>query len=211
MRGGISIISRHYAKAIHPDFNDIAYYDKGKLMCQILYLDANNLYGWAMSQFLPVSHCVWMSINELKRFTVDWIRSLASDGEQGYIFEVDFAASNENLPKFAGYPFAPEMKSIRECELSPHQRRILKEQFKKKNESRKKKLTDAKLEEKVNSYMSTETLIPDLKAKTKYILHYRTLQLYLQLGLKLTKIHRVLCFKQKAWLNSYITANTMKR
>ena len=48
----------------------------------------------------------------------------------------------------------------------------------------------------------------DLQPKTKYIVHYRTLQLYLKLGMEITHIHRILCFKQKAWLAPYIHANT---
>ena len=47
--------------------------------------------------------------------------------------------------------------------------------------------------------------------KTNYVLHYRDLQLYLSLGIKLTKIHRVLKFKQPDWMKKNIGFNTEKR
>ena len=45
-----------------------------------------------------------------------------------------------------------------------------------------------------------ENLISKLSDKTYYVLHYRNLQLYLSLGMKLIKIHKVLTFKQSYWM-----------
>ena len=54
-------------------------------------------------------------------------------------------------------------------------------------------------------------LIPNLGSNTNYVLYYRNLQLYLSLGMKLTKIHKLLKFKQSDWMKKYIDFKTQKR
>ena len=70
-----------------------------------------------------------------------------------------------------------------------------------------KKIAD-KYEIKVGD---VKKLIPNLGNKTNYVIHYRNLQLYLSLGMKLTKIQKVLKFKQSDWMKTYIYFNTEER
>ena len=57
---------------------------------------------------------------------------------------------------------------------------------------------------------NVKKLIPNLGNKTNYVVHYRNLQLYLSLKMKLSKIHEVLKYKQSDWMKKYIDFNTEK-
>ena len=89
------------------------------------------------------------------------------------------------------YPLAPEKLAVSSDTLSKYCKQIA--------DKYKKKVGDVK------------KLIPNLGTKTKYVLYYRNLQLYLSLGMKLTKIHRVLKLKQSDRMKKYIDCNTKKR
>ena len=56
-----------------------------------------------------------------------------------------------------------------------------------------------------------EKLVPNLRNKDRYVLHYRNLQLYMSLGMRLTKVHRALRFDQSPWMEPYIQMNTELR
>ena len=59
--------------------------------------------------------------------------------------------------------------------------------------------------------MELKKLIPNLGDIVKYVVHYRNLQYYLSLGMKLTKVHKILQFRQSDWLKEYVDFSTKKR
>ena len=105
MRGGISTEMQRYAKANNPYLHD---YDPDKETSYILYLDANNLYGWAMSQPLPVGSFRWMR----KMPTEKQIMSWQVNRKTGFILEVDLEYPQELHDKHNSYPFAPETTQV---------------------------------------------------------------------------------------------------
>ena len=64
MRGGVSYIANRYGKANNKYMNK---YNEKAPSKYIMYLDANNLYGWAMSQYLPTGNFRWMTDKEMKK------------------------------------------------------------------------------------------------------------------------------------------------
>ena len=80
LRGGICHTMHRYAKANNK-------YNKDEEESFIEYLDANNLYGWAMSEPLPVDGFDW--IKDLSKIDEDFIKNCDKDSNKGYIFEVD--------------------------------------------------------------------------------------------------------------------------
>ena len=66
MRGGVSYITNRYGKANNKYMKE---YNEKAPSKYIMYLDDNNLYGWAMSQYLPTGNFKWMSDKEIKKST----------------------------------------------------------------------------------------------------------------------------------------------
>ena len=113
------------------------------------------------------------------------------NNNKGLILEVDLEYPQELHNLHNDFPLGPEKIKVAKDMLSDYCKKIA---------------------EKFNiSSGLVHKLIPTLNDKEKYILHYRNLQLYLSLGLKLKKIHRVLEFDQSPWLKQYIDFNTRKR
>ena len=161
-------------------------YDPIKQSTFISYLDMNNLYGWAMSEYLSYEGFKWLkNVDEFD------VMSINEKSPIGYLLEVDLKYPDNLHELHNDYPLTPEKLAVSSDILSQYC----------------KKITD-KYEIKVGD---VKKLIPNLGNKTNYVVHYRNLQLYLSLGMKLTKIHRVLKFKQSDWIKKYIDFNTEKR
>ena len=179
MRGGISCIAKRHSKANNKYKECYDCGEKSKYITYIAYLDVNNLYGWAMSRYLP-----WVNQKEISDFCLN---SISENNSIGYILEVDLEHPSELHDLHNDYPLAPEKLEISQNMLSNYCFNIASEYIIKIGEFNK--------------------LVPNLGNKSKYVVHYKTLQLYLSLGMKLTKVHRISKFKQSDWLKKYIDFN----
>ena len=134
----------------------------------IQYLDANNLYGWAMSQNLPTHGFKW-----IHNLTVEKVHKLllGKKNPRGYLFEVDLEYPEELWETHNDYPLAPELMKVG----------------------------------------GVEKLICHFKPRKNYVIHYQTLKQCLELGMKLTAVHRGISFHQSSWMEPYIRKNTELR
>ena len=98
IRGGISTITERHAIANN---KYMAKYDPNKESIHIPYMDANNLYGWAMSQLLPIRDFKWMSGEELEKWR-----------NYGCILEVDLEYPEKLHDKHNEYPLTPERMEV---------------------------------------------------------------------------------------------------
>ncbi|GFW85221.1 uncharacterized protein TNCV_3249611 [Trichonephila clavipes] len=140
VRGGISQCCNRYAIANNRYMSNFNPHDEIKYL---MYLDANNLYGYAMSKYLPLKDFVW-SDNDL---TEQDILNLSDESDVGYILEVDLEYPSDLHDKHLDFPLAPENKPPPNCK--------------------------------------EPRLLTTLEPKTKYVLHYSNLKLYLKLGSKI--------------------------
>lgn len=143
---------------------------------------ANNLYGHAMSQALPISDYEWTEFDDLTQLT-DCINNLPDDSDIGYILEVDLHYPEKLHDLHNDFPFCAERRQL------PDQAFEI-------------------LGEKASKFPK---LLLTLFDKEKYVIHHRMLKLALRHGLELKKVHRVLKFHQNDWLKPYIDLNTELR
>ena len=104
LRGGISYIAKRYAKANNKYMKD---YDPKKPSIFISYLDMNNLYGWAMSEYLPYEGFEWLkNVDEFN------VMSISEKSVIEYFLEVDLQDPDELHELQNDYPLAPEKLAV---------------------------------------------------------------------------------------------------
>ena len=140
-------------------------YDPSKPLKFITYLDMNNLYGWKMSRYLPFNRFKWLK--DTDNFDIN---SISEESPIGYNLEVDLECSDKLHVLHNDYPLALE-KIVIPCDRLPDYCKRIADRY-------EIKIGDVK------------KLISNFGNKTNFVIYYKNLQLYLSLGMKLTKIKR---------------------
>ena len=152
-------------------------------------MDATNLYGHSMSQFLPYDEIeMWHGHPDLYMNWLEEILNTPDDNEIGYFLEVDLKYPDDIKEKTKHFPFCPENKKINPNKYNDYMNKI-----------------------KPKNYTKSNKLICSWCDKEKYLIHYRMLEFYVRHGMIVEKIHEIISFKQSKWLESYISFNTQKR
>ena len=182
VRGRISMISTRHATANNPTLPKT--YNCKLLRQDLIYLDANNLYDYAMSQYLSTGD--FRILDDEEEEDQD-LETLDDEADDGYISEVDLHYPTKLHDQHDDYPLAPESIIINRSMYSPTQQSVFPES------------------------VPQRKLTPNLLDKERYVFHYKNLKMYVKLCLVITKVHRVLAFKQSPWLKDYIDFNTHHR
>ena len=112
-RGGICQSIHRCSKANNKYMKN---YDKNIISSYLMYLDANNLYGWAMSQKLPVNGFKWVEKSRLSRFNEIFIKNYNENSDKGYFLEVHIDYPKKLFDLHKNLPFLPERKKVNKIE-----------------------------------------------------------------------------------------------
>jgi len=186
IRGGMTFTNKHRVRSGITTTIDNKQYTN-----HLGYVDENNLYGLAMCQPLPHSEFCW--VEDPSVFTRDFILGLDEEGDIGYTLEVDLNYPSHLHHRTSDLPLAPESGQVTEDMFSGfmtslHQ--IL-------NPNKK--------------FIPSRKLLLTQYSKEHYVVHFVILKFYLEMGLELKHVHRVIKYRQKPWLKEYINFNSEQR
>ena len=206
IRGGLTQVVKRHAVANH---KYLPGYDASKKSVFLQYLDANNLYGYALSQKLPSDGFKWDNID---KFTSDFVKNYNDNGDKGYLLEVDVEYSKDLPSAHGDITFLPE----RRYKILKHhyQKRISPINIEEYGTDVRKKI--ARAHKKVNkafniSHEPENKLIAAVQDKNKYVCNISTLKIVLDHGLRLIKVHRAIEFIHSAWLKKHIDEYRIKK
>ena len=112
IRGGMCHSIHRYAKANNTYMKN---YNKDEESSYIQYLDANNLYGWAMSKKLPVNGFKWLDSDKINEIIEDFIKNYDENNDKGYILEVDVKYLKRLHELHSDLPFLSERMEVNKC------------------------------------------------------------------------------------------------
>ena len=189
LTGGASQVANPWAQANHEGMGEK--FDPEVMRAYIAMFDCNNQYGWAMSQYLPTHGFKWVELHtKSPKYWSEFISRQEDSQDTGYFFEVDLKYPEKLHDSHDQYPLAPEHLEIKEEMLSDFQKELAKD---------------------LNVKVGGSKLCLTLLDKKHHICHYRNLKLYLEKGLEIRKVRRVLQFQQSPWIKPYIDLNTRLR
>jgi len=171
IRGGITFVNTHHVTRTEED--------------KLLYVDANNLYGHALSMKLPISEFTW----------IDGIEAYSNmeNDSFGMVVEVDLSIPECLMDYCDDLPFAPEKLKIQEQWLT------------------KQMLKEWKLLNSEKKFHGTEKLLLTHLKKENYIIHSEMLKFYIKHGIIVEKYHRAVRFREDYVFRDYIAYNSLKR
>lgn len=147
------------------------------------------MYGHAQTMKLPVGGAVWLSQEEVSNFE---IQKVDLEGEFCFIVECDLLYPEALHISHSNLPLAPEVIEVNDSNLSPYSKTAL-------------------IETEGQSKYKDTKLVSHFFPRTKYVLHAKNLRLYVELGMVVKKVHRVLRMKQDNFIASFIAQCTKAR
>lgn len=182
LRGGVCQASARHVETNDPESSN---FDPEQEISRILSFDANGLYAFCMQKPLPCANFRFLSEKEVSSFDLDLA---VQDTQQGFVLEVDLEYPPELHPSHSSFPLAPEKRVVSYELLSPYQKQLV-ELFGLPRDA------------------SETKLLLTLLDKEKYICYHENLKLYVDLGMKVKKIHQIMAFSQKPFLRGFIEQN----
>ena len=174
IRGGLTQVVKKHAVANNKYLPNC---DSTKKVTHLQYLDANNLYGYAMNKKLPLDSYEW---DNVEKFDRDFIKNYDDNGDKGYLLEVDVEHPSELRSAHEDFSFLPERRSKLNKEF---EHKVTKEIEK----------AHKRVHKTFNITREPDNkLIATVQDKSKYVVNISTLKQASNQGCKLQKVHRVI-------------------